>query len=329
MKNYHIYFDEAIKKYRVMDTDEKKSVDVFDMRSEAIEYIKGLDGAVKMGAAINKGNRERVRSIRASASAILDHTNALVPNDKDQPADEAGDTFLEQVNAMYGAARETGRPDEKVGDVGKSKDLVDSMDMRYLNLLGIKTPEIVAVKSIGQDMIRGYVFMWGSEKLTDVEMEYFTPKTDFWDKSLGKSARPLTWDHAQDKDFKESPIIGTITDFGDDNTGRWYEAKLEQAHKYRKMIDKLIDAGVLGTSSDSAPQYIERVQTGKSTWLKTWPFLAAALTHVPAEPRMIGSLEKSIEYFKSLGVQLPEDPKSAKQRWEFEKMRAEALRLRS
>jgi hypothetical protein len=217
-------------------------------------------------------------------------------------------------------------PKEQIGDVGKS---LDSMDLRYPLLLGMKDPKIVAVKSIGQDTIRGYVFLWGSEKLTDVEMEYFTPKTDFWDKTLGKSVRPLTWDHAQDKDFNASPNIGEIKDFGDDDTGRWYEAKLDESHKYRKMIDKLIDAGVLGTSSDSAPQYVERVQTGKSTWLKTWPFFAAALTHVPAEPRMIGSLEKSIEYFKSLGVNLPEDPKRAKQLWEFEKMRAEALRLRS
>jgi hypothetical protein len=152
-------------------------------------------------------------------------------------------------------------------------------------------------------------------------LEYFTKDTDFCDKSLGKSPRPLTWDHAQDDEFKAAPIIGQIKDFGDDEIGRWYVARLDRAHKYRKAIDALIEAGKLGTSSDSAPQYIQRVKTGKSTWLKEWPWFASALTDTPAEPRMIDSLE----FFKSLGVRFPDAPKPA---WEWNKKRLSLLRIK-
>lgn len=199
-----------------------------------------------------------------------------------------------------------------------------SIDYSYAKSLGLELPDpsILAVKSVGMDTIKGYTFLWGNDKQTDVEREYFTAKTDFWDERLGKSPRPLTWDHAQDDEFKATPVIGTITEWGDDDLGRWYEAKLDRSHKYRKMIDKLIEEGVLGTSSDSAPQYVVREKTGKATWLKQWPWFASALTDVPAEPRMIGSLE----FLKSLGVLLP-DPENDKSRWEWERARIQLLKL--
>lgn len=185
----------------------------------------------------------------------------------------------------------------------KSFAIPKELDLSYVKSLGVtNAPKGIAVKYIAKDEIKGYTFLWGNAGLTDVEIEYFTNTTDFWDSRLGKSSRPLTWDHAQDKDFKASPVIGEITDFGDDELGRWYVAKLDTSHKYRKVIDQLIKDGVLGTSSDSAPQYVVREKTGKSIWLKEWPWFASALTNTPAEPRMIGSLE----FLKSLGVQLPD-----------------------
>lgn len=196
---------------------------------------------------------------------------------------------------------------------------IDLLNLSYCKALGIDIPDM-AVKYVAKDIIKGYTFLWGNENLTDVEMEYFTPRTDFWDDKLGKSSRPLTWDHAQDPDFNASPVIGSITDFGDDEIGRWYEAKLERAHRYRKAIDALIEAGKLGTSSDSAPQYVRREKTGKSTWLKEWAWFASALTDTPAEPRMIGSLE----VLKSYGILLPDTSVSAA--WEWNKQRLTFLK---
>jgi hypothetical protein len=208
--------------------------------------------------------------------------------------------------------------EEKSFAVPKDKEL----NLSYVKSLGIDTSKSMAVKFTAKDEIKGYTFMWGTPEKTDVEIEYFTSKSNFWDDTLGKSLRPLTWDHAQDADFKASPVIGNITDFGDDELGRWYVAKLDTSHKYRKVIDQLIKDGVLGTSSDSAPQYVVREKTGKSIWIKEWPWFASALTNTPAEPRMIGSLE----FLKSLGVILP-DANASNSRYEYKKRQAEFLKL--
>lgn len=188
--------------------------------------------------------------------------------------------------------------------MGKRLKVLNGLNLAYVKSLRLPDDvlSLVAVKRIGRDTLHGYSHLWGSDSLTDIETEYFTNKTDFWDKSLGKAPRPLTWDHAQDPDFKDSPVIGQIVDFGDDEVGRWYEAKLERSHRYRQAIDALIEAGKLGTSSDSAPQYVERVKTGKAVWLKTWPFFAAALTDMPCEPRM---LDVGSPIWKSIAVALP------------------------
>lgn len=205
-------------------------------------------------------------------------------------------------------------------DAGKSESVSENsaLNLSYAKSLGVEIP--LAVKYTARDEIKGYTFLWGNEKKTDVEMEFFTKSTDFWDDKLGKSPRPLTWDHAQDADMKASPVIGQITDFGDDEIGRWYIAKLDKAHRYRKAIDALIQAGALGTSSDSAPQYVVREKVGKATWLKQWAWFASALTDTPAEPRMIGSLD----VLKSLGVLLPDTSVT----WEWNKQRMKLLNIK-
>lgn len=206
-------------------------------------------------------------------------------------------------------------------EIEEAEETEDKPMDAYAKSIGlIVTPEILAVKNVGLNEIKGYSMLWGGEKVTDLEIEYFKKGTDFWDAQLGKSARPLTWDHAQDADMKADPRIGVITDFGDDEVGRWYVAKLDQAHRYRKAVDALIEAGKLGTSSDSAPQYVERVKTGKATWIKTWPWFASALTNQPAEPRMVGS----IDYLKSIGVCLPETSETV---WQWQIARMKRLKL--
>lgn len=183
-------------------------------------------------------------------------------------------------------------------DTWKKEEGIKSLDLSYAKSLGIIIPDL-AVKSVGADEIHGYTMIWGNPDKVDVEQEFFTQDSDFWDKSYGKAIRPLTWDHDQDKSLKADVRIGTITDFGDDDIGRWYTATLDRAHRYRKAIDGLIEQGALGSSSDSVLQYIQRQKTKSgATWLAVWPWVGSALTATPAEPRLLAS----IEYAKSIGV---------------------------
>ena len=370
-------------------TKEVKNQAPYRSKAKAEAYSRSLNantvGEGKSGAMINSSNRGRIRTIRAAANSIVDHTMALVPNEEDNPDEMEPDADIDEVGGMDAndahaaidrlvqkaiSKREDVNPKEgtnkygnvsfadeknkkypidtvehiraawnyinKEGNSGKYssdeiatikrkivaawKDKIDkegppsakSINLIYAKSLGIAMLPDLAAKYIGRDEIRGYMNLWGDPDLIDVEAEYFTRDTNFWDDTLGQSPRPLTWDHAQDKSMRADPRIGTINEFGDDDIGRWYVAKLERSHLYRKAIDALIDERVLGTSSDSAPQYVERVRTGKSTWLKTWPWFAGALTEAPAEPRMIDT----VEYFKSLGITLPDIPQSEKTEWD-------------
>jgi hypothetical protein len=193
---------------------------------------------------------------------------------------------------------------------------VKSLDLSYAKSLDLgfdtdKLRSLLAAKFIGTDRIFHYPFLWGTSAKTDLEREFFLKNTNFWDDVIGKGPRPLTWDHAQDKSMKADPVIGQTIEWGDDELGRWAISHLNRAHEYRKAVDKLIDEGVIGTSSDSAPQYVEREKQGKSAWLKTWPWFASALTDVPCEPRMI--TEGAVEYFKSIGLKFPNSEASVEQ----------------
>jgi hypothetical protein len=273
-----------------------------------------------------------------NAASVLSQLGYMCINEADEPADikelsaimRALMTFIEgELSEMEKASRR-GDGYEKSAPAQVREEPKEELNLSYAKSMGYdfshEQPvdlKYLAVKYVAKDEIKGYTFLWGGPKLTDVEIEYFTRDTNFWDDRMGKSARPLTWDHAQDPSFKASPVIGEITDFGDDELGRWYVAKLDTAHQYRKAIDALIKKGVLGTSSDSAPQYVVRQKTGKSTWLKEWPWFASALTNTPAEPRMIGSLE----FLKSLGVELP-DVSVTSSRYEVLKRQSELLKLK-
>lgn len=174
--------------------------------------------------------------------------------------------------------------------------------------------DVAATKSTGGDEITGYLALWGG---ADLEMDFFTPQSDFWDKVL-PAQRPLTWNHGSDRDEMQAPdVIGQIVEMHDDEIGRAYTAILDRQHKYRALVDKLIKQRLLGTSSDSAPQYVIRQPEGKGYWLKQWPIFGAALTDTPCEPRM---LEKSasVDVLKSLGFALTPDAPSDTARAEID-----------
>jgi hypothetical protein len=182
----------------------------------------------------------------------------------------------------------------------------DQIDLSYVKSIRPDLTDdgllnIVAAKNVGPDKIFHYPFLWGNDKVTDLTKEFFTKGTDLWDSVLQHSPRPLTWDHATDNSMKSNPIVGKTVEWGDDEIGRWAVSQLDRSHKYYRAIRQLIERGVIGTSSDSAPQYVLREDVGKSAWLKRWPWFASALTVTPCEPRMIGTTE----FFKSIGIDLP------------------------
>lgn len=180
------------------------------------------------------------------------------------------------------------------------------LSLAYAKRLGLgksdaELSDLLAVKSEGRDTIRGYVALWGDAERVDTDGEFFTKMTDFWDDKL-PMPRPLTWDHAQDSATKADPVIGEITETGNDSDGKWFVAQLKRNAAYRRHIDALVERKALGASSDSAPQYILREKAKSAVWLKRWPLFACALTPTPAEPRMLDTV-----HWKSIKLELPPD----------------------
>lgn len=232
-----------------------------------------------------------VTATSAGIEAVDEATEVAATETPAQEANEAiiytGATINDVPLVQIPAGNAPSSPLSKPPSVGGKH-----FNLNYVKRIGFSGDEsLLAVKRVGRDEIKGYVALWGDAKSTDLEGEFFTPETDFWDRALGLP-RALTWDHALDSTMKAPPVIGHIHEMGNDGIGRWYVAQLDRNHAYRRAIDALIDQGAVGTSSDSAPQYVVREPRGKSVWLKQWPLFAAALTTTPCEPRMLseGSL---------------------------------------
>ena len=276
----------------------------------------------------------------AQACAAMSSIAGLISSEKEEPADIAKlAAIMRQLNAfILGEIDEMEaagtQPEEaetqpetmkKLPAEVRTTEPAPAINLSYVKSLGILTlPKFVAAKFVGRNEIKHYAFLWGDPDRTDLEAEYFTKSTDFWDESLGKAPRPLTWDHGQDKKFnamEPTPLIGKSVDWGNDEVGRWAVSVLDASRQYRKFVDGFIEAEMLGYSSDSAPQYIQREPRGKGVWLKRWPWFGGALTAAPCEPRM---KEYSPEFLKSLGFILPDA--SAEQ--ERELLDLEAMRIK-
>lgn len=269
------------------------------------EAVKSLMGDGGLASAISS-EAYNVRSACNALSILSELTSAEAWEDGEDPrdvkqlalvmqqlaryvADEASE-ILQAIDAKTSAIAEANEaPTDPFAPAFMSAHVLSLGYVKslHLSIEEERARDLVAAKSIGPNRIRAYSHLWGDPGLVDVEAEFFTPESDFWDEALKSLRRPLTYDHAQEAQTKSSPIVGFIEGFGDDEIGRWYEAELDKNHRYRKAVDRLISQRALGSSSDSAPQYVVRKSAKNgATWLAVWPWFACALTPTPAEPRM-------------------------------------------
>jgi len=158
------------------------------------------------------------------------------------------------------------------------------------------------LKATGRGMVKGYLVRFGSANDTDLERDYFTKDTDFGMEFFDGSSHKLGlyYNHGMDPVVKTKKIgYGTIkmTD-----NGLWYEAQLDLADEYAKMIYDLAQKGKLGFSSGAASHMVDREKVGKSYEIKRWNLAEASLTPQPAESRNMASVKR---YFDEMGRFIP------------------------
>jgi tetratricopeptide (TPR) repeat protein/phage head maturation protease len=128
--------------------------------------------------------------------------------------------------------------------------------------------------------IGGYLVVWGDTLQTDLQGQYFTPRTDFalhW-----YERRPMLYQHGLDGALKTS-LIGTIEHLQADDFGIWAEAQLDMHQHYAQAVLALVEQGALHWSSGSIAHLVQVADDGHIT---RWPLIEGSLTPTPAEPRL-------------------------------------------
>ena len=168
----------------------------------------------------------------------------------------------------------------------------DTYDMDVL------TSSVDGIKSDRLGYVKGYLVRFGDTKATDLEGDYFTKATDYgFPLEEGKRV-PLNvyYHHGMDSQVGKKSIGSGFIKM--DSEGLWYEAQLDMADEYGKMIAKLCKQGKMGFSSGAAAHMVERKSMGGASEIIRWPIAEASITPTPAEYR---NSIKSLEEYYGMG----------------------------
>jgi len=164
--------------------------------------------------------------------------------------------------------------------------------------MDVLTSTVDGIKSDRLGYVKGYLVRFGDTKATDLEGDYFTRSTDYgFPMEEGKRV-PLNvyYHHGMDAQVgKKSIGTGFIKM---DSEGLWYEAQLDLADEYGKMVAKLCKQGKMGFSSGAAAHMVERKSMGGASEIIRWPIAEASITPTPAEFR---NSVKSLEEYYGMG----------------------------
>jgi phage head maturation protease len=164
--------------------------------------------------------------------------------------------------------------------------------------MDVLTSFVDGIKSDRLGHVKGYLVRFGDTKATDLEGDYFTKSTDYgFPMEEGKRV-PLNvyYHHGMDAQVgKKSIGTGFIKM---DSEGLWYEAQLDLADEYGKMVAKLCKQGKMGFSSGAAAHMVERKSMGGASEIIRWPIAEASITPTPAEFR---NNVKSLEEYYGMG----------------------------
>lgn len=155
--------------------------------------------------------------------------------------------------------------------------------------------------------------------------EFFTKSTAVESPYTMIGRLPVDYEHGLQPDGKSDPGRDDILGYVDwstksvDEDGLWVERVLNRQHRYVKMLEKfgLIDAGVVGTSSEPVQRSVRKAENGE---IVSWPLFRDSLTFTPMEPRMLSenaltALKAAAEedeyvaaYAKSIGLIADDEP---------------------
>jgi HK97 family phage major capsid protein len=161
--------------------------------------------------------------------------------------------------------------------------------------------------------VGNYMILFGDEKHKDLEGEWFTPETEVESDYTRTGTLYEDFEHGLGKAIDgvgpdQEDILGRVdwATMKADNLGIWVERVLNRRNKYVQFLEPLIDAGLMGSSSQAVPGKIEKKSNGE---IVKWPLRRDSMTVMPAEPRMM--TENVVGALKSLAKSLRQQPEAS------------------
>jgi hypothetical protein len=157
--------------------------------------------------------------------------------------------------------------------------------------------------------VSNYIVLFGG---TDLAGETFSKSTNFESSYTNSKFLHVDFEHGLDPDklgMDENEILGYVDwkTAKTDDKGIFVERVLNRQAKYMEYIEPLIEAGIVGNSSEAVAG--KTIREGSN--IVQWPLKRDTLTVQPCEPRMMG--ENAVAACKSLGIKMATtDIKSAK-----------------
>lgn len=172
-----------------------------------------------------------------------------------------------------------------------------------------------ALKAVGKTetelRVANYMVLFGGRDLEGVLSprrnadgsagEYFTKSTAFDSQYTDVDLLAVDWEHGVGELGKDE-VLGRV-DWKSarvDDRGLFVERVLNRRNRYVKYLEELIEAGLIGNSSEAVSEGVEKAADGH---ILRWPLRRDTLTVSPMEPRMMS--ENAIVAIKALSERYP------------------------
>ena len=162
-------------------------------------------------------------------------------------------------------------------------------------------------KTNNELVVENYIILFGGE---DISGEFFTKDTEIKSAYTDLGILYVDFEHGYDVvDTGNDPdnVLGYVDWKSSkiDDKGIFVRRVLNRQSQYVQYISDLIDAGVVGTSSQAVSGKTVKKSSGE---IIEWPLMRDSITFTPLEPRMLGenalsaakSLVELVPYCKSL-----------------------------
>jgi len=168
----------------------------------------------------------------------------------------------------------------------------------------MKRNELKAISRTDDELrVANYIVLFGGR---DLAGEFFTPETKIESSYTKSGIMHVDFEHGLDPDgvgMGSHDVLGYV-DWKTakvDDTGIFVERVLSRHGRYMAHLETLIDAGMVGNSSESIRGKTKRLESGE---IVEWPLMRDTLTFTPAEPRMLKG--NTLKAARELYEQIPD-----------------------